>query len=60
MWKSFKFYIAILLMCIACILPVVILSFPEEQVSGPGALAIFFAGGGFVYAMFSFYEERKH
>lgn len=58
MWKSFKFYIAILLMCIGCILPAVILKLPVESISGPGALVVFFCGGGFIYALFSFYEEN--
>ena len=58
MWKSFKFYIAILLMTIGCILPAIIIKFPAESISGPGALVVFFCGGGLLYAIFSFYEEN--
>lgn len=58
MWSNFKFYIAILLMCIGCLLPVAIFKLPEESISGAGALVVFFAGGGLLYSFYSFFMEE--
>lgn len=52
MLKSFKFYLAILLMCIGSILPAVIFAMPEEAIALPGTAVVFFAGGGLLYAIF--------
>ena len=52
MLKSFKFYLAILLMCIGSILPAVIFTMPEEAIALPGTAVVFFAGGGLLYAIF--------
>ena len=52
MLKSFKVYLAILLMCIGSILPAVILTMPEEYMALPGSAVVFFAGGGLLYAIF--------
>lgn len=57
MWKSFKFYLALLCMCIACIVPAAMLTLPDEQMGLPGAFVVFGAGGGLVYACFSLYFE---
>ena len=46
MWKNFKFYLGILLMCVGCVIPMAIFNLPEEAVGGAGALVVFFAGGG--------------
>ena len=46
MWKNFKFYLGIVLMCIGCVIPMAIFRLPEEAVGGAGALVVFFAGGG--------------
>ena len=58
MWSNFKFYLAILLMCIGCLLPVAIFKLPEESIGGAGALVVFFSGGGLLYSFYSFYMEE--
>ena len=58
MWKSFKFYLALFLMCISCILPAAILNLPEDQISLPGAFVVFAAGGGLIYAIYCLWSEQ--
>ena len=58
MWRNFKFYLGIVLMCIGCIIPMAIFSLPEEAVGGAGALVVFFAGGGLLGSIFSMYNEE--
>ena len=57
MWNSFKFYLSILLMCVACTLPVAIFRLPQSAISAAGAVVVFFAGGGLTYAFASLYNE---
>ena len=57
MWKSFKFYLALLLMCVACIVPAAMFTLPEDQMGIPGAFLVFAAGGGLVYAIYCLYME---
>ena len=58
MWKNFKFYLGILLMCVGCVIPMAIFNLPEEAVGGAGALVVFFAGGGLLGSIFSMYNEE--
>ena len=57
MWKTFKFYFALLCMCAACMVPAAMLTLPEEQIGLPGAFLVFGAGGGLLYALGSLYFE---
>lgn len=57
MWKNFKFYLAILCMCVACLVPAAMLTLEAEQMGLPGAFVVFGAGGGLVYALGSLYFE---
>ena len=57
MWKNFKFYLAILCMCVACIVPAGMLTLEAEQMGLPGAFVVFGAGGGLIYALGSLYFE---
>ena len=57
MWKSFKFYLAIVCMCIACLVPASMFSLPEDQYGLPGAFLVFGAGGGLLYCIYALCTE---
>lgn len=61
MWKNFKFYLAMLCMSVACLLPMALLKIPEEMVEYiglPGAFVVFGAGGGLIYTIYALASEN--
>ena len=61
MWKNFKFYLSMLCMIVACIMPIALLKIPEEMVEYiglPGAFIVFGAGGGLIYTIYALASEN--